>query len=236
MRNTNRDPIEYPQETLKLENSVFVEFHLCQEIGAGRTRRSFPFFSMYCSSTFTIETIKSDVLTCGLFRFSSVKQPFILDEITENLEVSQEHELRENSEFIQYHRILCWNIFKILNVNTVERTFPSWTRSTLSHDQVIHWTKAKESVHSDSVLCLVKRSLHSEPIRRWESQVVEFQMSASCGELNSSGTSFQDLRHCRFLRRSRMISQSGTLNLKYIMFVFRSLLTLHMFKPLADNL
>ena len=32
---------------------------------------------------------------------------------------------------------------EILNVNTIESTSPSWTRSTLSHDQVIQWTRAK---------------------------------------------------------------------------------------------
>ena len=33
-------------------------------------------------------------------------------------------------------------------------------------------------------------------------------------QLNSSGISFQDLRHCRFFRRSRMICRSGTLNVR----------------------
>ena len=28
---------------------------------------------------------------------------------------------------------------KILNVNTIESAIPSWTRSVLFHDQVIHW-------------------------------------------------------------------------------------------------
>ena len=33
-------------------------------------------------------------------------------------------------------------------------------------------------------------------------------------QLNSSGISYQDLRHCRFFRRSRMFCESGTLNLR----------------------
>ena len=45
---------------------------------------------------------------------------------------------------------------EILNVKPIGCTTPSCTRSTLSLDQVIKWTKAKVSVYSDSVLCLVK--------------------------------------------------------------------------------
>ena len=71
-----------------------------------------------------------------------------------------------------------WNILKrFLNVSTIESTSPSWTRSTLSHHQVIQWTKAKVRVCSDSVLCL------GEAIRGWEGQVAEFQMSAFYGEV-----------------------------------------------------
>ena len=97
----------------------------------------------------------------------------------------QEHELRGNSEFIQYHTEICVleHSEEILTVKTIESTSPSWTRSTLSHDQVIQWTEAKGRVYSDSVPCLVKMSLHSEAIGRWEGQVVDFQMSAAYGEL-----------------------------------------------------
>ena len=34
---------------------------------------------------------------------------------------------------------------EILNMNMIECTSFSWTRSTLSHDQVIQWTKAKST-------------------------------------------------------------------------------------------
>ena len=72
---------------------------------------------------------------------------------------------------------------EILNVKPVDSTAPSWTRSTLSHDPVIRWTKTKENVYSDSVLCLVKLSDLSEANRRWEGQVTYFQVSASYEEL-----------------------------------------------------
>ena len=53
----------------------------------------------------------------------------------------------------------------------------------LFHDQVIKWRIAKVLVYSDSVLCLGKVSDHSEANRRWEGQVADFQLSASCEEL-----------------------------------------------------
>ena len=59
---------------------------------------------------------------------------------------------------------------EILNVKTSESTSPSWTRSTLSHDQVIKWTKARVRVYSDSALCLEKMSDYLEANRRWEGQ------------------------------------------------------------------
>ena len=43
---------------------------------------------------------------------------------------------------------------EILNVNTVDSASLSWTRSVLSHDQVIQWTEATVRTYSDSVLCL----------------------------------------------------------------------------------
>ena len=64
---------------------------------------------------------------------------------------------------------------EILNVTPIDWTAPSWARSALSHDQVITWTKARVRVYSDSVLCLVKVSDHSEANRRWENQVEEFR-------------------------------------------------------------
>ena len=72
---------------------------------------------------------------------------------------------------------------EILNVNTIESASPSWTRSVLSHDQVIQWTKAKVRVYSDSVLWLGKMSESKDAILRLEGQVEEFKMYPSNKEL-----------------------------------------------------
>ena len=57
----------------------------------------------------------------------------------------------------------------------LEVHFPSWTRSVLFHDQAIKWTKAKERVYSDSVLC-VKQLNERKAIAKWEGQVEELKM------------------------------------------------------------
>ena len=43
---------------------------------------------------------------------------------------------------------------EILNVKWFECASLSWTRSSLTHDQAIKWSKEKVRVHADSVLCL----------------------------------------------------------------------------------
>ena len=64
---------------------------------------------------------------------------------------------------------------------------PSWTRSTLTHDQVIKWTKAKVHVNSDSVLCLGKMQEHSTANQRWKAQLEELRQSNSYRELFGIG-------------------------------------------------
>ena len=105
-------------------------------------------------------------------------------------------------------------------MHTIESTSPSWSKSTLS--QVIQWTEAKVRVYSDSVLHLVKMCDNRDAITRWAGPVKEFKMWASYKELlgidgepiDSSAIFSQDFRHCRFFRKSRVICDNDTLNLK----------------------
>ena len=84
---------------------------------------------------------------------------------------------------------LMWRLFMSssmkadMTVKTITSTNPSWTRSPLSHDEVIKWTKAKVFVYSDSVLCFGKMLIPSEANERWTGQVVDFQLSDSYAEL-----------------------------------------------------
>ena len=110
---------------------------------------------------------------------------------------------------------------EILNVNTIESAIPSWTRSVLFHDQVIHWIKSKVRVYSDSFQYLEKLSDLSEANRRWEGQVADFQLTASHEELlGIDGEPIEFEWHIfprhtydwRCFKRSRTICKNGILN------------------------
>ena len=70
-----------------------------------------------------------------------------------------------------------------LNVNTIDSTSLSWTRSTLSHDQVTQWTKAKVRIYSDSVLCLGRCHCTKKQLQDGKVKWKNFEMSVSHGEL-----------------------------------------------------
>ena len=72
---------------------------------------------------------------------------------------------------------------EILNVSAIEWTFSRQTRSTLLHDQVIKWTKAKVHVYTDSVLCLGKMQELSGANKKWTDQHREFQRCNDYREL-----------------------------------------------------
>ena len=140
-----------------------------------------------------------------------------------NLEVYKNTNFEELQNLVHItEKLILHHQVGILNVKRIEWTTSSWTRSRLSHDQTITWTKARVHVYSDSVLCLGKMSDHSEANRRWENQIQEFRQSNSHRELlgiDGEPIEFvwnisQDLRHCRFLRKSTMICENETLNLQ----------------------
>ena len=68
-------------------------------------------------------------------------------------------------------RLISEQGIEILNVSSVEWTFTPRMRSTLLHDEVIRWAKAKVHVYSDSVLCLGKMHEHTEANVKWKDQL-----------------------------------------------------------------
>ena len=112
------------------------------------------------SSKFGIESMKTNILLWGLFMSSAMNY-------TENLEVHNTNFEEIKSLFGITQRLISEHSDEIFNVKSIESASPSWTRSTLSHDQVIRWTKAKVHVYSDSVLCVGKMYEHKEANRRW---------------------------------------------------------------------
>ena len=109
---------------------------------------------------------------------------------------------------------------EILIVSPIHWTDPSWTRSTLTNDQVITWTKANVHFYSDPVLCLAKMQDHSEANQRWKNQLEEFRQSNSYRELfgiDGEPIEFewnisQDSLHWRSSRRSKKNCKIETLS------------------------
>ena len=76
---------------------------------------------------------------------------------TKHVEMYKKAKFEEIQNLFDIIQKLMWDHHgEILNVKHIGSTGPSWTRSTLSHDQVIKWAKAKVLVYSDSVLLLEK--------------------------------------------------------------------------------
>ena len=98
-----------------------------------------------------IEALKTNVLICGLFKSTTMKAAIHLrPNCVENLEVYRNTNFEELENLFDItQKVILDHHLEILNVKTIEWTSPSWTRSTLSHDQVITWTKAKVRVHSE---------------------------------------------------------------------------------------
>ena len=80
--------------------------------------------------------------------FSSMKAAIHLGpNYLANLEVYKNTNFEEiPSLFNITQRLILQHSEEILNVNTIDSEFPSWTKSVLSHDQVIQWTKAQVRV------------------------------------------------------------------------------------------
>ena len=76
-------------------------------------------------------------------------------------------------------KLIVENSFETLNLSSMIHNFSPWMRSTLCHDQVVKWSKAKVHVYSDSVLCLGNMYERTEANARWKDQLQDFQQSSS---------------------------------------------------------
>ena len=68
---------------------------------------------------------------------------------------------------------------EILNVECLEHSSPSWTRSVLANDQAAKWAKAKVCVYADSVLCVGQVKDISGATERWKGQVEDLKKYSS---------------------------------------------------------
>ena len=114
------------------------------------------------------------------FYIERLMQDQILFEI---LEVCKNKNFEELRNLFDITQMLVHKQGEILNVKMIQCASPSWTRSSLAHDQAIESSKAKVRVYSDSVLCLGKKTDLADANRRWEGQVEDFQQTDSYREL-----------------------------------------------------
>ena len=96
-------------------------------------------------STFSMDALKTSVLKRRMFMSSSMKAAIHLGpNYSANLEVQKNTNFGEiQSLFDITQKLILEHSEEILNVNTIESASPSWTRSVLSHDQVIQWKNQK---------------------------------------------------------------------------------------------
>ena len=132
------------------------------------------------------ESIKNKCVNMGIFMSSSMKAAIHLGpNCLANLEVYKNTNFEENISLFNITQMMILELSEeILNVKPLESSSPSWTRSVLSHDQAITWTKAKVRVYSDSFLFVGKMNDSKDAITRWEGQVEEFKMYPSYKELS----------------------------------------------------
>ena len=136
-------------------------------------------------STFSMAALKTNVLIWWMFMTWSMKAVIRFGPNNlPSLEVYKDTNFEEiHNSFNITQKLILEHSEENLNSNSIDNASPSWTRSVLSHDQVIQWEKAKVLVYSDSSLCLGKMYENKDAIKRWWGQVEEFNMSPSYKEL-----------------------------------------------------
>ena len=137
---------------------------------------------------------------------------------TDNVEVYNNRNFEEIQNLSEItHKLVLEHTEEILIVKTIESTFPSWTRSTLSHDQLTQWTsKSTWLLRFCPMLgwrCRFTKKQFQDGKVIWKNSkcplLVENYSELMEKQLNSSGISSQVVRHCRFFKKSRMICRKG---------------------------
>ena len=104
-------------------------------------------------SSYTLDA-KTNVLLWRPFMPTTMKSSVHLGlQYQENLTAYRNTDFEElKTLFDITQRLIVEQSFEILNVSARTWSFTPWKRSTLCHDQVIKWAKAKVHVYSDSFL------------------------------------------------------------------------------------
>ena len=135
---SSRNLVQAANSRTKFRNMQYMTeiFHFLQKLGITEAY-----------STSSMAALKINILIWTMFMSSSMKAAIHPGpNYLANLEVYKNTNFEEiQSLFSITQQLILEHSEEILNVDTIESTSTSWTRSVLSHDQVIQWTKAKST-------------------------------------------------------------------------------------------
>ena len=100
---------------------------------------------------------KTNVSIWGLFMSTTMKHQFVLGQVKRKFWLRAGTPTSKSSGRCT-QRLILEHEFEILNVSRIEWHFTPWMRSTLPHDKVIKWAKAKVHVYSDAILFVCLKS------------------------------------------------------------------------------
>ena len=128
-----------------------------------------------------------------IFMSSSTKATIHLGQnFIENMTVCKNIDVEEIQDLFSITQRLVWDHSEeIQNVKVTESTDCSWTRTKLSHRQVIKRTKGKSPCILR--LCTMSGKLSSEATQRWKGQLTDFESTASYLTDFESTASYQEL-------------------------------------------
>ena len=142
-----------------------------------------------------------------IFMSSSTKATIHLGQnFIENMTVCKNIDVEEIQDLFSITQRLVWDHSEeIQNVKVIESTDCSWTRTKLSHRQVIKRTKGKSPCILR--LCTMSGKLSSEATQRWKGKLTDFfsqqlliknYLALMENQLSSSVTLSENVHHCRF--------------------------------------
>ena len=169
-----------------------------------------------CGRGLNIEALKTDVLIRGLFMSTTTKAAVHLrPNYTDNLKLYRNTNFEELPNLFDITQMLIHHQAEMLNVSPIDWTVPSWTRSTLAHDQVITWTKAQVSTQIPSHFG--EEPEHSEANKRWKNQLEKSRQVGIDGEPSEFEWSiFPGLASLQFLQEIQKTCKIEMWNLRLV--------------------
>ena len=133
------------------------------------------------NATFSMDSNKTNVLTWGILKASSMEAAIHLcPDLFTNSEIYKNTKIEDIwSVFNITQKLTKVHSEEILNVECLEYSLPSWTRSMLANDQAVKWAKAKVCVYADSILCVGQVKKFQEQQKDGKDKIEDLKMYPS---------------------------------------------------------